>query len=247
MEQLAIKSFLFHGHPFHLYVYQATEGIPAGTIVQDANEILPATSIFKYSEHNSYAGFANFFRYKLLVDRGGWWVDMDVICLKPFRFPSEYVFSSERVAGRPCANNGIIKAPAGAPVVKHAWEACRAFDPRAMKWGQAGPALLSKCVEQFELTEFVQDPNVFCPIDPPDWESVLEPRARHEFPDETHAVHLWNELWRRMNRDKDGRYGRHSFYERLKRTHGVRTSRKPRPVAVLDDFYSKLIDRVRQP
>src|SRR5580698_9560242 len=87
MEQLAIKSFLFHGHPFHLYVYQATEGIPEGTIVQDANEILPATSIFKYSEHNSYAGFANFFRYKLLVERGGWWVDMDVICLKPFRFP----------------------------------------------------------------------------------------------------------------------------------------------------------------
>jgi hypothetical protein len=49
-----------------------------------------------------------------------------------------------------------------------------------------------------------------------------------------------------MNRDKDGRYGRHSFYETLKRAHGVKTSRKPRPVAVLEDFYAKLVDRVRQ-
>ena len=41
MEQLCISSFLRQGHAFHLYVYQETAGIPAGTVVLDGNRILP--------------------------------------------------------------------------------------------------------------------------------------------------------------------------------------------------------------
>jgi mannosyltransferase OCH1-like enzyme len=86
MEQLCIASFLHHGHSFHLYVYQDTAGIPAGTVVLDGNTILPADRIFTYREHKTYAGFANFFRYKLLLEKGGWFVDADTICVKPFNF-----------------------------------------------------------------------------------------------------------------------------------------------------------------
>ena len=62
MEQLCIKSFLRNGHPFHLYVYEEVEDVPQGTVVLDANEILPASRIFQYRDHKSYAGFSNFFR-----------------------------------------------------------------------------------------------------------------------------------------------------------------------------------------
>jgi alpha 1,4-glycosyltransferase/glycosyl transferase-like sugar-binding protein len=216
MEHMAIASFLRHGHIFHLYVYQHPTGIPEGTIVRDANEILPAARIFKYREHDTYAGFSNFFRYKLLLERGGWWVDTDMICLKPFRFPSEYVFSSEMEAGRPTINNGAMKAPPGSPIFQYAWQLCEMFDPRKLKWGQSGPALMSRCVEKFGLQRFVQPPEVFCPVDGPDWQRILEPSMRPRFGAQTHAVHLWNELWRRAKRDKNARYHPESLYETLK-------------------------------
>ena len=95
MEQLSIASFLQNGHEYHLYVYDEPKNIPAGTLVKDATEILRASSIFQYKQCPSYAGFSNFFRYKLLLERGGWWVDTDTVCLKPFDFPEQYVFSSE--------------------------------------------------------------------------------------------------------------------------------------------------------
>lgn len=41
MERLCIRSFLAHGHEFHLYAYGPLEGVPEGTRVVDAREILP--------------------------------------------------------------------------------------------------------------------------------------------------------------------------------------------------------------
>src|ERR1043165_6249395 len=86
MEQLCINSFLRHGHEGHLYADGGGDARPAGTVVRDGREILPAERIFFYSDHDSPSGFANFFRYKLLLDRGGWWVDTDMVCLRPFDF-----------------------------------------------------------------------------------------------------------------------------------------------------------------
>ena len=61
MEQLSITSFLAAGHEYHLFVYDTVSGVPPGAIVKDANHILPASMIFLYPDHNSYAGFADFF------------------------------------------------------------------------------------------------------------------------------------------------------------------------------------------
>ena len=48
-------------------------------------------------DSGSLAAFSNLFRYKLLLERGGWWVDTDVICLRPFRVRDELVIASEPV------------------------------------------------------------------------------------------------------------------------------------------------------
>src|SRR6185369_14164179 len=108
MERLAIASFLRHGHEVHLYTYGHVAGIPLGTVVRDGNEILPASRIFFYSDCGSPSGFANFFRYKLLLERGGWWVDTDMVCLKPFDFADEYVFASENDVKGEAISSGII-------------------------------------------------------------------------------------------------------------------------------------------
>src|SRR5215213_329764 len=93
MEQLSIQSFLRHGHELHLYTYGDVEGVPRGTVLRDANEILPRERIFVYRDFPSVSGFSNFFRYKLLLERGGWWVDADMVCVRPFDFDSPHVFA----------------------------------------------------------------------------------------------------------------------------------------------------------
>ncbi|WP_263352892.1 glycosyltransferase [Acidicapsa acidisoli] len=217
MEQMCIQSFLSHGHPFHLYAYQDIAGVPPGTVVLDANAVLPASRIFTYREHKTYAGFANFFRYKLLLEKGGWFVDADTICVQPFDFSGEYVFSSEGINGRQLVNVGAVKAPPGSPVIQYAWEACERFDVTELKWSQCGPALLRQAIEACALQEHVQHWEVFCPVHFSVWEQMLDPAVQWSFDKKTRAIHLWNELWRREGRNKDAAYPEACLYEQLKR------------------------------
>lgn len=216
MEQLCISSFLRQGHTFHLYVYQETAGIPPGTVVLDGNTILPASRIFTYREHKTYAGFANFFRYKLLLEKGGWFVDADTICVKPFRFRNKYVFSSEGVNGRQLVNVGAMRVPAGSPVMQYAWEACEKMNPSELKWSQCGPGLIREAIEKCSLERYVKPWSVFCPVHFSVWEQMLDPAISWSFDGDTHAIHLWNELWRRSSQDKDARYPADCLYEQLK-------------------------------
>jgi mannosyltransferase OCH1-like enzyme len=217
MEQLCIASFLQNGHPVHLYVYQETAGIPAGTTVLDGNSVLPASRIFTYREHKTYAGFANFFRYKLLLEKGGWFVDSDTICVRPFDFSDEYVFSSEGINARQLPNVGAMKVPPGSAIMQYAWNACNQFEPSDLKWSQCGPTLLAKALEEYSMQMFVQPWDVFCPIHFSLWEQMLDAGMQWAFPEHTHAIHLWNELWRREGRDKDAPYPRGCLYEDLKK------------------------------
>jgi len=52
--------------------------------VIDGNQIIPEHEAFTYKNgpgSGSYSAFSNLFRYKLLAQKGGWWIDMDMVCL----------------------------------------------------------------------------------------------------------------------------------------------------------------------
>ena len=217
MEQLGIASYLANGHEFHLYVYDPVANVPSGTTIRNAEEILPRSRIFQYTGHASYAGFANFFRYKLLAERGGWWSDTDSVCLKPFEFETPYVFSSEFSKGARMVNNGLIKAPAGSPLVQWAWEQCDARDPSKLEWGETGPALFAAGVERFALQDYVQPHATFCPLPYREWRSLIDANGAFEPGDESYAVHLWNEQWRSAGADKNAHYHPGCLYERFRR------------------------------
>ena len=213
MEQLSIASFLRNKHQYHLYTYAELENVPAGTVIRDANEILPASQIFQYKDRPSYAGFSNFFRYKLLLERGGWWVDSDLVCLRPFDFSEEYVFSSELNAGREIVNCGAIKAPQGSEAMAYAWRVCQAKQPDQLAWGETGPRLMSEVVKKYRLDKYKKPYYIFCPIS--DWHKFLEPYIAAVHP-EAYAIHLWNEAWRLADQDKNAEYHHNCIYERLK-------------------------------
>ena len=216
MEQLSISSFLLNGHDYHLFVYNELKNIPVGTTVKDANEILPSSSIFQYREYPTYAGFANFFRYKLLLERGGWWADADIICLKPFDFPNEHVFATEMCKGLEVVSSGIIKAPKGSPVMEYAWRVCQEKNPEDLAWGETGPKLMGQAVEELSLEEYRVPHHVFCPLDYPDWRKVLEPDPEDLINESSHSIHLWNEKWRAAGQDKNSHYDPNCLYEQLK-------------------------------
>jgi alpha 1,4-glycosyltransferase len=222
MEQLSITSFLRNGHPFHLYAYQPIQGVPDGAVVLDANEILPSSRIFKYTGYDSYAGFSNFFRYKLLCLKGGWWVDADTVCLKAFEFQEPFVFASVMVPAAdgacvPAVASCVFKAPPASAIMQSACAYCDAVDPNELGWGQSGPELLRRLVPEFSLQEHVQPPETFCPLPWSQWDLQLEPGIAWTFGEHTSAVHLWNELWRRAGADKDQTWEADCLYEQLKR------------------------------
>ncbi|HEX8184446.1 MAG TPA: glycosyltransferase [Blastocatellia bacterium] len=217
MERLSVSSFLKNGHEYHLYVYDDLKHVPEKTVIKDANEILPASMIFEYKHSKSYAGFANFFRYKLLLERGGWWVDTDVVCLKPFDFQDEYVFASEKIDDNQFVNNGIIKAPAASEIMSYCEQVCAAKDNDNLAWGETGPRLLTQAVRRFSLGSYVTGHQVFCPFGYLEWQKALDAANGFAFDQSTYAVHLWNEMWRRDDKDKDAFYDPYCLYEQLKR------------------------------
>ena len=94
LEILSIKSFQKVGHKFILYTYGKVKGIPHGTIVKDGNTIIKKQDLFTFKK--GLLPFSDIFRYKMLYENGGYWVDLDMIALKPLKFREPFIFSSER-------------------------------------------------------------------------------------------------------------------------------------------------------
>ena len=221
MEKLCISSFLQNGHPFHLYVYDDVKGIPEGTIIKDASKILHPDKIFKYKDHDSYAGFADLFRYKLLLEKGSYWVDTDVICLNSFLHDADYIFASERLI-EPAPDkkikvtNCVMKAPSDSSILDYCYSESVNKDPKLLKWGQTGPLLLTEAIMKFDMWSYVANPEVFCPVNWWQWDHLIDEVTDNDLID-AQAVHLWNEMWRRNNTDKSASYNENSIYEQLKK------------------------------
>ncbi|HUA58746.1 MAG TPA: hypothetical protein VML19_08340 [Verrucomicrobiae bacterium] len=216
MERLCIRSFLAQGHAFHLFVYDEVANVPRGTILQDANAILDRSRIFTYTGNGSFAGFANMFRYKLLLERGGWWVDLDTVCLRPFAFDDECVLASELSRKGEIPANCILKCDAGSPFADYVWQACTAKDPTKLVWGETGPRLVAEAVRTLGLERHLKSAGAFCPVPFFEWGSLLRPAPQPVFGDDAFAVHLWHEMWRRAGMDKDANYPADCPFERLK-------------------------------
>jgi hypothetical protein len=233
LEQLSIASFLQNGHEFHLYGYDEIANVPRGTVLRDAAEILPASEIFYYRRgagKDSVSAFSNLFRFKLLLERGGWWVDTDVVCLRRFDFAEPVVIASERTRNGTRATGAILKFPRGHAAVSLCYEAASREDRARLTWGKTGPRLVDRIVRENGLQPFVKPPEVFCPLDCWDWELLLADNSnppRPLFTSESCAIHLWHELWRRAGIKLNAKTGepQPGFFDALGRKLGL----KPEP------------------
>lgn len=216
MEQLSIRSFLHYGNDVHLYVYEEIKNVPFGTIQKDANIIIPKEKIFKYRDYNSYAGFANLFRYKLLLEKGGYWADLDIVCLKSIKEANQpYIFASERIQKGIQVNNCFIYAPKNSNIMEYCYDCAASKDSEKLQWGDTGPKLLTEAVINHKLHEYVLHPVVVCPINYWHCRLIVSECFDKLIHSDSYMVHLWNEMWRRNGMDKSHRYSKNSLYEKL--------------------------------
>lgn len=212
MENACIKSWLNFGYDVHLYTYGEVKNIPNNTVIKSGSDIIPENKIFQYNLPSgkgggSFSGFSNFFRYKLLLEKGGIWADADVFCLK--KLPnSEYIFAKQ---GNGEIASFIIKSPKQSDFLKKCWEACMEKNPNKLKWGETGPELVSEMVDNCGLRENVFEQILFDPIR---FEEVHKFTEIQPIP-KSYTVHFCNEMWRRKGMDKNIIYKRESLYEKI--------------------------------
>lgn len=222
VERLCVQSFLDHGHAFHLYTYADVDGIPAGAVKKDANEILPASEIFKRPGED-VRGLADYFRYALLAERGGWWVDMDLICIKPFDFDDAIIFVEE-FEGDMHFQNAVLRFPPQHPLMVFMRDLC------ADKLGKefhghgalGGPRILSQHIREFGLEKHAKPLMQFVMLqDTPLLAFNNAFRQGVLFPANTHSIHLGNMFLDRVKIDKNAQYDSESLFEQLKFKHGI--------------------------
>lgn len=199
-QQVCLKSFVDHGHAFVLYSYDHFD-VPAGIELKDATEFFPRDKVFFYSRGpgaGSVAVFSDLFRFRLLRDCGGWWVDTDVLCLSRDVPSADMVFGFED-ASRQTVGSAILKLPRGHDFTSELYRGARDFGID-IEWGQIGPDLVTQLVRRHSLDHMVLDASQIFPLAPHDALHVLLPERRSEVEKKTSGaifLHLWNEILRR--------------------------------------------------
>lgn len=238
IEQLSMTSFMRHGHPVHLYVYEEPKGVPPGVRVMDAASILQRSELFLHRRRQSVAHFADWFRYRLLFERGGLWADTDMVCLQPFDYLSSVVFAwqDDRYL-----NNAVLGLPPGDALAE--WMASSCEHPNRMlpyddlaarlrklkrrlrgegrehvRWGDTGPYGLTGAARHLGYIEHALPKWHFYPVRYEDHHVLFQSPNRDAgltF-NGSRAVHFWNQLIEAGRvLDKKARFPEDSPFEQL--------------------------------
>jgi hypothetical protein len=239
IERLCMASFLAHGHPVDLYVYERPVAPPAGVRLRPAEEILPRALLFTHRRTGSVGSFSDWFRYRLLKERGGIWADADVVCLAPLSYPQDEIFGWQDAHA---INNAVLGLPAGHELAVWLAECCEdpnhllPYDDWAMRlrklrrrylggnrrdrvrWGEYGPKGLTQAARHLGYIDRALPAAHFYPVACEHWR-VMFTSSREMKPPwtaQSRAVHLWQQMMQATpGFDKNGRFPEDSPFEEL--------------------------------
>jgi O-methyltransferase len=252
MQKLCVRSYQDNGHEFHLYTdHPDCQGIPPGTIIHSVEEIL---SVQKNRERfNCESHFSDYFRVMLINKIGGWYVDLDTICLKHFDFDTDYVFVSENEHGgmrnpkqppippttepTKLINGCIFKAPAGCDFLTCIIARIENMETKSAKWLDVGPNQFRSQVPNWCLERFVKAPIVFDAINPNELYHFVTGGIDWNLSPDSYVIHLRSSAWKEgtgLSPDKE--YELDSLYEQLKKKHCVVSAAVPGPQTPLEEI-----------
>jgi hypothetical protein len=135
-QRLAMRSFHDRGYRIEIFTYDLSVDIPAWIKRRDANEIWPTDRVMQYPAgpgKGSYSLHSNLFRYTMLHQLGGWWVDLDTILIAPelpqtdlYFCPGDHRKDCQR---RPQISRRTYRHGRGGWHMPWAWRECPALGP----------------------------------------------------------------------------------------------------------------------
>jgi hypothetical protein len=238
IERLCMSSFLANGHAVMLHVYEEPRRVPHGVTLCDAAAVLPRSELFVHRSTGSLALFADWFRYRLLAQHGGLWVDTDMVCLRPFTHTAAEIFGWQ---DQTTINNAVLGLPPNHALARWMVECCERpnrflpYDSLRMRrrkltrrllgrgraastWGETGPDGLTAAAVHLGCAAHAQPFWHFYPIHYLNWQTVFDGTLADNTSliDGSYGLHLWNEMARRQpGFNRDDRFADGSLFERL--------------------------------
>ncbi len=256
IEQMVIKSYLEKGCDFTLYLAHPIEGIPAGTTVKDAAEIMPRPAyIGDNPDRKALAVWSDLFRVALLLKRKVIWVDMDAYCIAPYSTQTGYLFGLDDVGD---ALSGVMALPQESPTLQ--WMADFLFQDELappwrdeewlnrkrkkgllnaldLPWGDTGPGLLTYALKLTGAMEHASAQEVFYPV----FKNGLMRLWRQNTSDEdivrsndTCSVHIFGYTKRFLTTYHQGLPPKNSWLARRAEAHGIDPASAPAWAVPLD-------------
>lgn len=242
IELASIRSFQQQGHIFTLFGYDPIENCPSDVRFRDAREILDIGRIVLHRKTQSPALHSDLFRYAMVAKTGFVWVDLDIVALRPFDFPDDYVLGYE---GTDSVGSAVLQLPKSSPALS----ALSGFSPdtrglppglegfkrfkyviknlvagglpiERWPWGSIGPQLLTAELRRSGEIKRVRSLSAFYSVPMSEIPSLAQPGGYDVSmaPPDAYAVHLWgSQLTKFVNANFGGRFREDSFVMRISR------------------------------
>lgn len=179
-----LRSFVNKGHRVVLHSYGKPEDTPKGVEIFDARKLMKESEIVRTATGN-LALASDIYRYRILKEGLGLYIDCDVYCVKPIK-DDEYILGWET---QYTVNGAILKVPHDSQILKELmlaaenpyfippWfrnkKALRYKLKKALgfpkpvskqEWGTIGPLLITYLVKNLMLQENVSPIDFYYPM-----------------------------------------------------------------------------------
>ena len=194
LEKLCIDSWIKNGYEFNLWLYDDIE-VPKGVSIKNANDIVSFNQYFTYNEGHSVGtpvAFSNLFRAQLLYNLGGLYIDLDVLCLKPFEFDERFVFSEQIDSGHPyhVATCILYSYNRGERLFDDWSDWIISMKGKKITHGDLGPNLFTKLIVGNKLERYVLPKEYFCPVDWQTYKDIFKDNYGSPY-----TIHLFGSIW----------------------------------------------------
>lgn len=200
----ATASMRAAGHPVRVWSYAPEKLeflIPHGIEIRNADDVMPRAMFERIVAGSEIRYFSDVFRYAVLYEHGGLWMDCDVVMLRPFPFRGDHFFNLQwRGAHKGhfiCGN--VMYAQPYSRHLRALYEISieRFHHADGKEFGDIGPKLLSDYIASdrgSELQQWVFSPMFFNTIDWTEidrFEKPIAELADYLNDDRVVGLHLW--------------------------------------------------------
>jgi len=220
-EKACISSFVKNNFEVNVWTFNEFD-VPKGVNLKDASVFLKITDINKFTQDGvkgSLAAFSDAIRYHILNNCGGWWFDTDCFCLKDEKDFASLTTNKKVIAGWEDHKNinGAVLNFLDKRLAQHSLslleDICKNKN-YIFNWGDIGPKLITSLINLTGNQNDILDSNYFYPVHYKDTLAFFDSAVTESIDYKTKnsfVVHLWNEIIRKQNIDKNIMPEKNSF------------------------------------